>query len=216
MSASSHEKSMVAMKHWILGMAEHDPNWFVTFRAMEFALKRHDGMRKDGKTPAFEHQLSIARMLRTLRRSMSRPWLVMACAFLHDVREDCGTSLAELRERFGDEVARIVELLTKKTSESKKDFATYVREMGEDEVASLVKIADRIHNLSTMMGVFGVQKQLAYLNETQEFYEPMIKAARDLFPEQEAASENLLLALRAQMSAIRAVLGDGQNARDSV
>lgn len=86
----------------------------------------------------------------------------------------------------------------------KKDPAAYREGLARNPLASICKGVDRIHNQSSMVGVFTREKQLAYLEETDTLLLPMLKTARRTFPEQEAAYENIKFILMGQATLIRA------------
>jgi len=72
-------------------------------------------------------------------------------------------------------------------------------------IASLVKIADRAHNLQTMQGVFTPEKQQAYCKEVGTWFFPLIRKARRNFPRQYGAYENIKILLRCQVAFVEAL-----------
>ena len=103
----AYEKLKSALRYWLYGRG-----YYMAVKAMEYAGKHHTGLRKDGKTPEFYHQLSIAGYVRTL--ILLHPEETMAAAFLHDVVEDCDISVSEIERRFGKDTAFAVSLLSKR------------------------------------------------------------------------------------------------------
>jgi len=103
----------------------------------------------------------------------------------------------------GDAVWR----LAKKSKGLPKEYDLYFSEMAVCPTASIVKPADRAHNIQTMQGVFTREKQVAYVQELDEWFFPMIKVARRRSPEQFAVCENLKILLRCQQELILS-LGD--------
>ena len=206
------DKSAAAMRHWLLGRvsaarfesAAPTP-WALALNAFEFALATHVGKRKDG-SPEMIHQIRIAHYLRTLEAHLLDAPMSIACAMLHDVREDYNLSHEEIATRFGQPLAATIELLTKVFRGRKKDDRDYYGMLATDPVAAIVKAADRFHNHSSMGNAFSVTKQLSYLRETEELVLPMVKAAARAFPFQEPAFENAKLALRSQISLARPAL----------
>lgn len=174
-------------------------------RALEFARLFHQGLRKDGCTPEFAHQLSIARYVKTLHNSLMFPEETMACVFLHDTPEDADVGFEELEQRFGQRVAEATRLVTKKFRGEKIPKETYFSQMAQCPIASVVKGADRMHNLQTMQPAFSLTKQRHYCEETESFILPMLKRARRNIPEQEAVYENIKLSLENQIEFIRAL-----------
>jgi (p)ppGpp synthase/HD superfamily hydrolase len=162
--------------------------------------------RKDRETPRFHHQLSIARLVHTLTPHLAHPETTLVAAFLHDLMEDHDTSEFELRHHYGTEVANAVWKLTKKHRGESKSYEDYFAELATCPVASVVKLADRVHNIQTMQGVFGPEKQRAYVEEVSEWFFPLIREARRIHPRQYDAYENLKILLRCQVDLLRHIL----------
>lgn len=184
-------------------------SFFNAARALEFARKYHKGMRKDGITPEFDHQLSIALYALTLP-NLINPEAVIAAILLHDVSEDYSVSPVELRgiftdKAFANEVAHSVDCVTKKFRGIVRDEDALFEMMAEDPHASIVKPADRMHNLQTMVGVFSIEKQVGYIDFAEKRVLPMVKKARKNFPEQAMAYENMKHVILSQISLIRAM-----------
>lgn len=182
---------------WLLGK-----EYYKAVEGLEYASKQHNGMRKDGITPEFHHQISIAHYIRTLP-NLRNQQLTLLAALLHDVVEDYNVSLEELEKKFGFEVVQIVLLLSKIVKGHKKDISEYYLAMSLDPIASIVKGGDRIHNFQTMAGIFTCKKQLAYIEECENYILPMLKEARNNFPDQELAYENIKHALKGQIELLR-------------
>lgn len=183
--------------------------YYNAFRALEFALKHHTGIRKDGITPEFDHQLSIALYVLTLPDLMHRE-AVIAAVFLHDVSEDYHVSRNEIMALFtcpvfAALVANGVENVTKKFRGISKDEDLLFAQMAEDPIASIVKAADRMHNLQTMVGVFTIPKQISYIDFAKARVLPMMKLARRNFPEQTLAYENMKHVLLSQIELIESI-----------
>ena len=196
------EKMRIAIRYWQVGRGYHN-----ALRAMNFAQSKHIGVRKDKITPEFQHQVSQANFARTILDQTMFPEESMITIWLHDVAEDCGVSIATIQEMFGERIAQHVELMTNQVSGVKKPSDKYYAAMVNDPVASLAKGIDRMHNHQSMHGVFSTEKQLSYIAETEEFILPMLKAARKLFPQQEAAYQNVRHVLETQIELIRAMIG---------
>lgn len=198
-SDNKYQKLFIAIRYWLLGISQNDPQYAIALRALEYAKNIHIGFRKDGKTPEFQHQIEIAHYLRTIYQGLSYPGETLAVAFLHDVPEDYDISYEEIEEMFGERVRESVELLTKKYKGEKKELSVYFETMVKSPIASIVKGADRINNHQTMHPVFSIEKQKSYMLETKEFIMPMLKKARHLHVEQESIYENIKFALSSQM-----------------
>lgn len=194
----SYEKKKVALRYWLQGRGFH-----TALRAMEFASRWHVGRRKDG-SPEFSHQVWQANFVRTLDGILINPEAQICVAFLHDVVEDYPVSVGEIQELFGSPVAFAVERISKVIGGNKKSNEEYFGRMAECPIAALGKGVDRMHNHQTMVGAFSAQKQIAYIEETNDWILPMLKNARRRFPEQEAAFENVKHNLLVQIELIEA------------
>lgn len=189
----TYAKKKAALRYRLHGMG-----FFDALKALNLAEGVHTGTRKDGVTPSFQHQIEIALYILTLPNII---WLerTLIAALLHDTPEDTHISHAEIRERFGWDTHIDVELLTKEYRGEKKTPEAYFIPLCDSPVASIVKGCDRIHNVSTMAGVFSLQKQIDYVEETKEHFFHFLKQARRNFPEQELAYENIKFVLTNQM-----------------
>jgi (p)ppGpp synthase/HD superfamily hydrolase len=172
---------------------------------MAYAETFHTGLRKDGVTPEFAHQVSIVSYLSTLANVRHRE-LTLSVGFLHDVCEDYHVSPQELGTRFGPDVEVAAAALTKQFRSVHRDPAEVAAAQADDPIASLVKGADRIHNHQTMVGVFSAVKMTDYVAETRQYILPMLKSARRLHPDQEAAYQNIRLILQSQIELIEAAV----------
>lgn len=195
-----YSKQKTAIRYWLLGKS-----WHTALAAMDFAEGLHQGLRKDGVTPEFAHQVWIASFIRTLAGLLSRPEAAIASAFLHDVTEDYGTSEPELARRFGPEIARSTWRLSKIRDGAKLGNDAYYAELATDPIAALVKGVDRTHNLGSMIDAFTPEKQDAYIEETEVFTLPMLKRARRRFPAEEPAFENVKQILITRVALIKAL-----------
>jgi (p)ppGpp synthase/HD superfamily hydrolase len=168
-------------------------------------------MRKDGKTPEFDHQASIALFVKTLIRSLDHPEETLAAVFLHDVPEDTDIGHEEIESLFGAQISTAVRFLTKKHRGVSAPAYIYYRDMVKNNIASVVKGADRMHNIQTMQGVFDNSKQNVYIKETEEHVLPMLKECRRKFTTQEPVYENIKGILLTQIELIRAIHKAGTN-----
>ena len=157
--------------------------------AYEFADLCHEGqMRKSGE-PYIAHPLEIALFLTELRLDEQ----TIAASLLHDVVEDCDVSLDELSSRFGPEIAKLVDGVTKLTQLDSRIhdpisalpasgddpdslYAESLRKMlvamAEDIRVVLIKLADRLHNMRTL-GALPPEKQRRIAQETLDIYSPL-------------------------------------------
>ena len=194
-------KKRIALRYWLLGAG-----YVRAAEAMDYAEQFHTGFRKDGVTPEFSHQVAIAGHVRTFALGLRHPEEAIITAFLHDVREDYDVPDARVRELYGDIVADAVGALTKEFEGTRFTEAEVFANIAQDPVASVVKLCDRIHNHSTMVGVFSRSKVEEYIEETRTHFFPMVKRARRHFSDQEPVYEALTLTLGTQLDLLDAVL----------
>lgn len=195
-----YAKHFISLRYWLLGKG-----YYLALDALEYAAKIHTGTRKDGFTREYAHQLSIGHYIKSISTSLECPEETLATVFLHDICEDYNIGIDEIENRFGSVVSQAVWLETKKYRGQAKLASEYFREISESKIASVVKGADRIHNVQTMIGVFTLEKQKEYIQETEEYILPMLKEARRRFPRQEPAYENIKHMLMSQIELLRAV-----------
>ncbi len=195
-----YAKRFISMRYWLLGKS-----YYLALEALEYAAKIHTGTRKDGVTREYAHQLEIGHYVKSISTSLECPEETLASVFLHDLCEDYGIGQEEIEARFGPVVKQATWLLTKKFRGYLKPAAEYYCEIAENRIASVVKGADRIHNVQTMIGVFTLEKQDEYIAETEEYILPALKEARRRFPRQEPAYENIKHMLGSQIELLRAV-----------
>lgn len=195
-----HMKQRIVMRGLLEGWG-----FYVALKALELILALEKGTRKDGLTPKAHHQLSVGRLLSTLVPHLLYPEETLAAAFLHDILEDHPDEWDhdKLVTEFGEIIADAVWRLSKKSGGMSKDYPSYFAGMTECPIASLVKLADRAHNLQTMQGVFTYEKQALYVAEVDKWFLPMVRAARKRHPRQRPAFENLKILLLCQMRLIR-------------
>jgi len=145
-------------------------------KAFGFAAKAHQGQQRRSGEPFIMHPVGVATICAGLRLDEQ----TIAAALLHDVVEDTDTDLATVRDEFGDEVARLVDGVTKLTrvqfqsreQTEAENYRKMVVAMAEDVRVILVKLADRLHNLRTIE-YLGRQKQIQKAKEALEVYAPL-------------------------------------------
>src|SRR5258707_1094802 len=142
-------------------------------RAFRYAAEKHDGQQRQSGSPFIEHPVGAARICAELRLDEQ----TIAAALLHDVVEDTETDIEDVRQEFGDEIARLVEGVTKLTRISfqsreqaeAENYRKMIVAMSEDVRVILIKLADRLHNMRTIE-YLGKQKQIQKAKETHEIY----------------------------------------------
>jgi GTP diphosphokinase / guanosine-3',5'-bis(diphosphate) 3'-diphosphatase len=144
--------------------------------AYRFAELAHEGQQRKSGEDFIEHPLAVAEILAELRLDTT----TVEAALLHDTVEDTTVTVDDIEAEFGDEVARIVDGLTKlerfKFRSREQQQAENVRKMivamAGDIRVLLIKLADRLHNMRTL-GALPVQKQRTIATETLEIYAPL-------------------------------------------
>ena len=142
-----------------------------------FALAReaHAPQRRKGGEPYILHPIAVATIAADDMHVDVNP--VMA-AFLHDVVEDTPHSIEEIRERFGDDVAFLVGVVTKQKKEhydaslQVDNFRQMLASVQYDVRPLLIKLADRLHNMRTLAAM-RADKQMKIAGETDYFYAPL-------------------------------------------
>lgn len=145
-------------------------------KAYVFSAKVHQGQVRLSGEPYLIHPLEVANVLAKLR--LDTPSVVTG--LLHDTLEDTYTTLEEIGKNFGDEVAQLVDGVTKiskitlKTSEEDQaeNFRKMILAMVKDIRVILVKLADRVHNMRTLEYQLP-PKQKTIAQETLEIYSPL-------------------------------------------
>ena len=145
-------------------------------RAFRFAAAAHGGQQRRSGEDFIHHPYGVALILASLRLDGD----TIAAALLHDVVEDTDTSLDEVREEFGDEIAQLVDGVTKLTrvqfqsreQAEAENYRKMVVAMAEDVRVILIKLADRLHNMRAIE-YLGKQKQIQKAKETLEVYAPL-------------------------------------------
>jgi guanosine-3',5'-bis(diphosphate) 3'-pyrophosphohydrolase len=145
-------------------------------RAYSFAEESHRGQKRLSGEDFIEHPVAVATILADLGMDLT----TLQAALLHDVVEDTKLSLGQVEEEFGNQVAAIVDGLTKldkiKFRSREQEQAENVRKMiiamARDIRVLLIKLADRLHNMRTL-DVFSRQKQQEKATETLEIYGPL-------------------------------------------
>ncbi|WP_406250391.1 RelA/SpoT family protein [Microbacterium sp. M] len=143
-------------------------------RAYAVAKEKHAGQKRQSGEPYITHPLAVAQILAELGLGPR----AIAAALLHDTVEDTGYALSELTAEFGDEVAMLVDGVTKldKVKYGESAQAETVRKMivamSKDIRVLLIKLADRLHNARTW-GFVPPEKAAKKAKETLEIYAPL-------------------------------------------
>jgi len=157
---------------------EYNPNADTKLikKAYVFAKKYHKGQKRESGEEFFEHPLAVANILLDLHASSN----TICGALLHDVVEDTKVTTEKIREEFGEDIAEIIEGVTKIEKinfETKEDYkAENIRKIllatAKDVRVIILKLADRLHNMRTLT-VFNPAKQKRIADETLAIYAPI-------------------------------------------
>ena len=143
--------------------------------AFEFAREAHSPQKRKSGEPYIIHPVNVARIVAEELELGVDP---VIAAFLHDVVEDTSYTIEDIKERFGEDVAFLVGVVTKekkdKYIQSKQvdNFRQILASMQYDVRALLIKLADRLHNMRTLNSM-RPDKQMKIAGETDYFYAPL-------------------------------------------
>ena len=143
--------------------------------AYAFAAEAHKEQRRKTGEPYIIHPIAVATIVAKELELGANP---VIAAFLHDVVEDTDTTIDEIREKFGNDVAFLVNVVTKQkkaSSEKSKQVDNYRQILASvqyDVRAILIKLADRLHNMRTLDSM-RADKQMKIAGETDYFYAPL-------------------------------------------
>jgi GTP pyrophosphokinase len=148
----------------------------VVRRAYEFTEEVHRGQRRVSGEPYHVHPLAVAGLLVEFRMDAT----TVAAGLLHDVLEDTATSKSVLVERFGDDIAELVDGVTKigklafgsREERQAENFRKMLVAMARDIRVLMIKLADRLHNMRTLH-YLSPEKQRAIGQETLDIYAPL-------------------------------------------
>ena len=158
----------------------------VVKEAHRFALKAHEGQLRKSGEPYLEHPIQVAITLAELQLDAD----TLAAALLHDVTEDCDVPISRIEEEFSPEIAQLVDGATKlgrlslkvpggvvkRGGSAAQQQAESLRKMlvamAEDLRVVFIKLADRLHNMSTLKAL-PLEKRRSISRETLEIYAPL-------------------------------------------
>ncbi|HEX2496785.1 MAG TPA: HD domain-containing protein, partial [Gaiellaceae bacterium] len=172
------ERHQDLINELIAEVAEYNPDLDrdLIARAFRFAAAAHEGQQRRSGEEFIHHPYSVARICAELQLDDE----TIAAALLHDVVEDTDVSLEDVKAEFGDEIAQLVDGVTKLTRVSfqsreqaqAENYRKMVLAMAEDLRVIFIKLADRLHNLRTIE-YLGKQKQVQKSREALEVYAPL-------------------------------------------
>ncbi|MFL6350585.1 MAG: RelA/SpoT family protein [Bryobacteraceae bacterium] len=144
--------------------------------AYRFAVRAHKGQTRESGEPYISHPLAVAHLLADMQMDL----VCLETGLLHDVLEDSKTKVEEIKENFGEDVARCVDGVTKLTKISlanredrqAESLRKMLLAMTSDIRVIIVKLADRLHNLRTITAL-PRERQEAIAQETIDIYAPI-------------------------------------------
>ena len=144
-------------------------------QAYELAEEAHRPQRRKSGEPYILHPIAVAMIVANEIGLAANP---VCAALLHDVVEDTDYTVKDIRERFGDDVATLVNVVTKRKSEKYEtslqvdNYKQMLQSIHYDIRALLLKLADRLHNMRTLKSMLP-HKQLKIASETDYLYAPL-------------------------------------------
>jgi len=172
------ERNQDLIDELIAEVAEYNPevDRELLARAFRFAAKAHEGQQRRSGEEFIHHPYAVARICAELRQ----PDETIAAALLHDVVEDTEATLDEVKAEFGEDIAQLVDGVTKLTrvqfqsreQAEAENYRKMILAMAQDPGVILIKLADRLHNLRTIE-YLGKQKQVQKAREALEVYAPL-------------------------------------------
>ena len=146
-------------------------------KAYNFALKAHQHQKREEGVPYIIHPIAVAKILTDLKLDSA----TITTGLLHDTIEDTKVTYESVKKEFGEEVANLVEGVTKisalenkASSDSKaENFRKLILATSKDIRVLLVKLADRLHNMRTIQFVKDKNKIIRKAKETMEIYAPL-------------------------------------------
>ena len=147
-------------------------------RAHKIAEKAHSGQFRKSGEPYISHPLSVALILAELKLD----YFCIVAAILHDCIEDTSVTKDDVRDQFGEQVAHIVEGVSKltnleftsSTQKQAQNFQKLILAMSKDMRVMIIKLADRLHNMRTIDSM-SEEKKIHKAKETSELHVPIAK-----------------------------------------
>ena len=173
-----YDKETMKMAHMIFHVMERRVSAEDMRRikeAFDFACMAHEGQKRKSGAPFIVHPVAVAKIVAEELGLGANP---VIAAFLHDVVEDTEYTIDDIRQRFGDDVAFLVSVVTKNSnghyevSKQVDNYKQMLYSIHYDIRALLIKLADRLHNMRTL-GSMPPNKQMKIAGETEFFYAPL-------------------------------------------
>lgn len=161
---------------YIYGFAK-GANLPLTMKAVTYETIVHKDQKRENGSDYSEHP---NRVCRYLMNHGIRDDATLAASNLHDAIEDTDTTREKLAELFGEEVAHLVDLLSKKKAVPPEE---YYGAIATDIRAVIIKAADRVANIDDMIDVYSTERLEKYIRDTERYVLPMMKNARRVYLE---------------------------------
>ena len=136
-------------------------------KCIEYMKNKHNGQKRKHGTPYYEHPLSVSNILK--EKGFSKEYQIVG--LFHDLLEDTNTSYDEILSLTNKKIADAVMLLTKKSG---YNMVEYIANIKQNEIARMVKLADRIHNLSETH-LTSEEFKNRYIKETEKWFIDLAK-----------------------------------------
>ncbi len=168
-------KELVFLKGYAKGKG-----YWKLLEAINTAIALHEGQKRKSGEDYIEHCMRVTSTLVALGLDDEH---LLTVAIMHDVYEDCDVSVDELSYKYNldKEVIEDIKALSKYKGMPIDAYYDNVRSHGIRTI--LVKLSDRCHNISSMVGAFSPQKMKEYVNETEAYVLPLCKYAKTHFPQ---------------------------------
>ena len=172
---NTFNKLLQSITHYEL--KEDDKLKVELWKAYEFGLKRHEGQKRLSGEPYFEaHCVEVAKILASWNMDIT----TIISGMLHDTVEDTSTSLEEIRTEFGDNIAELVDGVSKlsgihfstRKAQQAGNFMKMLISVAKDLRVIIIKFADRLHNMKTIQHMSKI-KQRRIAVETRDVYAPL-------------------------------------------
>ncbi|WP_397604173.1 RelA/SpoT family protein [Sphingorhabdus sp.] len=146
-------------------------------RAYVFTVQMHGAQKRASGDPYFSHPVEVAGLMTDLKMDED----TIITALLHDTVEDTLTTIEDVEKRFGPEVARLVDGVTKlskieaqtEDERAAENLRKFLLAISDDIRVLLVKLADRLHNMRTLHFIKSPDKRRRIAKETMDIYAPL-------------------------------------------
>ena len=138
--------------------------------AINFMIERHGDQKRKQGTPYYTHPLTVSKLLK--EKGFNESYQI--AGLFHDLLEDTETTYEEILNLTNFEIATAVKLVTKQPGYV---MSTYIEEISKNHMAKMVKLADRVHNVSELVDT-NIEFVNKYLDETEEYLVPLSKGTQ--------------------------------------